>query len=549
MATACDEYGAAPLPNGVDCGVLGQCCLYGGCVPPQEEVCDGVDNNCNGTVDEGVLSQCGDCNPKCGEALAGPDGDLPFVPTPDNAWGMEVDDSGSLLVKLGQPLPEHVWIANSEENTISKLSTATGQETGRYTTCANPSRTAVDLHGNVWVACRNDGGVAKIAGSTAFCKDKNADGLLQTSADANGDGKISAQEMLPAGSDECIRFIVYPGGSCQRSLGVDKQNFAWVGEWYSMTLRRLSPDNGATVKSVVLPANPYGLVIDGSGIVWISGRGGYKLVRYDPATGAIETYVSTLAAFEPYGITLDSLGRVWVANCCSAHVAHRFDPITKAWALATVSARPRGIAGSITGQVWVANDESNKVTVVDAASAQTLGAVDLGLGHFPIGVGLDFGGFVWTVNQASSSASKIDPAQMKVVGEYPVGKGPYTYSDFSGYILYNFTAPVNQAYYTAQFGDPLGAAVTWKQLSVDFDQDGEDCATLEVLGRIGDTVQALAGSAWTTLSSGPLPQELDLDLLDFALHSKLMEAKLVIYLKKDTCTIKITGATVQFVAD
>lgn len=44
-------------------------------VIPQPEVCDGVDNNCNSAVDEGVLNRCGGCGPEPQEICDGEDND------------------------------------------------------------------------------------------------------------------------------------------------------------------------------------------------------------------------------------------------------------------------------------------------------------------------------------------------------------------------------------------------------------------------------------------------------------------------------------------
>jgi len=53
LATACAANGSGILPGGTDCGTDGAYCAGGECVPCQGiDVCDGLDNNCNGLFDE-----------------------------------------------------------------------------------------------------------------------------------------------------------------------------------------------------------------------------------------------------------------------------------------------------------------------------------------------------------------------------------------------------------------------------------------------------------------------------------------------------------------
>ncbi len=64
--------------------------------PGAEEVCDGVDNNCNGFTDEGVASTCGNCDPTCHQVTVGPDGDESFTPDGDNSVNVSSDGEGHI---------------------------------------------------------------------------------------------------------------------------------------------------------------------------------------------------------------------------------------------------------------------------------------------------------------------------------------------------------------------------------------------------------------------------------------------------------------------
>jgi hypothetical protein len=52
IAADCDSFGSGPGKGGTDCSDDGKCCLAGECIDPPAELCDDLDNNCNGEIDE-----------------------------------------------------------------------------------------------------------------------------------------------------------------------------------------------------------------------------------------------------------------------------------------------------------------------------------------------------------------------------------------------------------------------------------------------------------------------------------------------------------------
>ena len=508
------------------------------------EKCNGWDDDCDGEIDEGTTSPCGgECVPGCSQSTAGANGKEPFAPLPSTSDNVAQDADGCLSLASVEVELAFIWIANSGENTVSKLDTATGEELARYKVCSNPSRTAVDLNGDVWVGCRSDGGVAKIGVYDKLCDDKNGNGVVDTSSDDDGDGVISGGEIYPKGQDECVRFITYPGGSCQRAVGVDKDNHAWVGEWHGSVLRRLHPDDGHVVQNVSIACNPYGLVIDNDGIIWVSGRGCSMLVRVDPSTNQIDHYASDIGCFQPYGITLDYKGRVWTGNCCCWHVAYRYDPADGSWAAAGVQSRPRGVVGAANGRVYVANDQSNSVAVVDSDSMQTLAYIDLGMNRFPIGMGVDFDGYVWAVNQSSSSASKIDPVTNAVMLEHAVGPSPYSYSDMTGYLLQKYTSP--EGYYVHTFYGSKQQAFEWISLDADVTSEGQSYVNIEV--RSADSVVEVEQADWQG-PFGPFPPNfLPLSLKSLGeMDGEYLQAKVTMVADEEGNSPLLKSVTVLF---
>jgi len=490
--------------------------------PAADEECNEMDDDCDGAVDEGISSSCGNCDPNCHQLEVGPGGDEGFSADTPASTGVKVDADGHLSMGASDGQTDlaftYIWIANSAEDTVSKLDTQSGAELARYRVCSNPSRTSVDMYGDVWVACRGKkgqapGGVAHIAASEIRCKDKDNNGALETSGDADGDGKISGAELLDKGKDECVLLITDPSGAGhqQKSLAVDKYNHPWVGDWDDLRLRRLDPVSGQVVQTVDLtPTKPYGLVVDGDGVIWISGHSSCNVGRLDPETLDLKHHKMPGCTGILYGIAVDLQGDIWVPNMENARVYHlRPDTLE----VTEVKTDPklgyvRGVAASADGRIYVGHHtptcvQGRSVSVIDAASDQVvgvLGAAQYGVSG-PTGVALDYQGFVWAINQCTDSATKIDPTTGQTLGIFPVGDGPYTYSDMTGYSLHTFASP--KAVYTHVLGSvgPSDKTV-WSWLDMDLNAMGQSAVLVRL--RVADTVTQLESSPWSE-PFGPFP--------------------------------------------
>jgi DNA-binding beta-propeller fold protein YncE len=534
-----DGYGSALVPPHCTCGpdpgglyvvLNGDDCDDGNAManPAAEEICNYLDDNCDGDADEGVSSPCGGCSPTC----------VLEVGTEDNPYDSgeaetgnvtPTEDGGITLASNSFEFP-FIWVANSNENSVSKMNTETGCEVARYAICANPSRTAVDLEGNGLIACRDDGHIGKVAVLELDCIDKNGNGVIDTSRDLDGNCQISSEEMVA--QDECILWLTPPDGGfnqgcpstglgCARAAGVDAENYVWVGMWNSMNLHRLHPQTGSVVKTIKLNLRPYGLAIDGDGIIWVASRSPHALGRVHPETGQTGSW--NHPSNHAYGLAIDPFGKVWIAGGESASVA-RFDPDTSSFMTFNNLApgNTRGVAVRIdkdeagevqSAEVYMAHhawsgcnpDGTHRtISVIDAMTLQQKPDLDLGHVAGPVGVAVDSLGYVWSVNQCSSSASKIDPETGQVIGNYPVGNAPYTYSDMTGYALKTVTT--DQGFYRETFTGWPGSETLWDSLVVEADLPGDGATWLEVSYRLANTAGDLAATPWNG-PHGPYPPE------------------------------------------
>ena len=527
--------------------------------PGKAESCNNVDDNCDGQVDEGVQAPCGGCTQLC----TLPDG-APFDPTPEESDGVGVDPDGNIVLDSSSLQFNNIWIANSGEGTVSKLNTKTGLELGRYIVCANPSRTAVDQEGNVYVGCRNDGGVTKILIDPATCVDKNGNGVIDTAKDTNGDGRVLGSEIFPAGQDECIAWITYPDGvggcgnggkGCARALAVDADNKPWVGFWSSRNVRRLNPDTGASEAVVGLAdvspgASPYGMGIDPDGVLWLSMRtnGGSVpvLASVDTKTLAKKVYGLPSGFIHGYGITVDPDGVVWMAGGESQRLL-RYNPKTAQMTQITIGGKgySRGVAASTDGYVYVAHHSwdggcgnaavARWISKVDRTTMAVVASFNLGGLKGTVGLTLDFDGNLWAVNQCSSTATKLNPAGAgQILGEFPVGASPYTYSDMAGYALKTVVSP--QGTYRKVFAGWPNLITTWKLLYITATTPSGTFLTFRY--RTASTLAGLDTAAWSA-EVGPSPPA---NFLPFNLESigSIQGAYLQIEVKLDSGGTKQT---------
>ncbi|MDQ3032901.1 MAG: hypothetical protein M3Y87_10825 [Myxococcota bacterium] len=513
------------------------------------ERCDGADNDCDGTVDEGLVDICTECRPSCEvEMIPGADG---WMPTAENSEGVIVDPSGALTLGRTMATAFSVWVANSDEATVSKLDSRTNRELARYPTVGAmapagtrmwnercgwgspaigncPSRTAVDQNFDAYVANRafgNQGSITKYANREEDCVDRNGNGVIDTSRDLNGDGTI---DLAPAAGefvgpdDECILWTSAAGGAngVPRALtiGIAPPDGVvgdiWVGLFNERQACRLSPVDGSTIACMPIGGlQPYGATSDSMGRIWFVDRSGSRrdvLGWIDPFTMAwtgaspVPDFGSCPGALLPYGITPDGEGRIYVASSSCDPPVLRYSPATDTWDGHSFpgGGTPRGMAADET-HLWVSISHTvqglggvldNRVAQFRLSDMAFVTHHTIPTGRGPVGVGVSFDGSVWAICQGTNSAARLDPAAGTWI-EHGVGLTPYTYSDFIGFGLNVFAEPRGRYRFVVEGCDP-GEFGAQRWLGARVNAEIPPMTEVTMWVRTADTRDALAAATF-----------------------------------------------------
>jgi len=387
-----------------------------------------------------------------------------YVPVPD---------------QLQLTLPKHetfpfIWVPNSNEGTVSKISTLTGDEIARYRTGpspdVSPSRTTVDQDGSCWVGNRQAGTVVKIGLYEANeCWDRSGNLQIETSKDLDNDCDIDPNEILDWGCDECVLYEVvltpvgsertylpgeYAGpydpnywGVAPRGLAVDAKNNVWVGTWSTKKYYHLYGPTATIIPSETIdfsawPHGAYGATIDKNGVLWSSGGGTMSILRIaDPSTDS-----PTIRMIEPgfytYGLGLDYAGHLFVTGWTDNTLAC-FDITsgsnTPLWTTGLELSQSRGVVATDDNTIWVANSGNGTVTHYDN-NGNLLNTIP-GFNQ-PTGVAVDKAGNVWACDLADEYVHMIDPTlpiPAITLSKRVIGGNHYTYSDMTGMVARNIT--------------------------------------------------------------------------------------------------------------
>lgn len=426
-------------------------------VTPTTEAASGSDSATGSTSTPTTsATSTGAVDPSTGSDSGGIKFDLP---SPDGGAGETgACDCGSELEF------SYIWIANTNNSTLTKLNTQTMVEEGRYLTRADangsPSRTSVTISGRAVAVANRNGGVTKVIARPDECDPmRNGQPGLQTSTGAN--------DVLAWDQDDCVAWhtpfpyttqrpvawgagVINPvtceyedeklwTGGCQE--GVD--TWVWVN--------RLNGETGAVEDSISITGfecsslSPYGGAIDSKGNFWMTNLvpGQDRMAMVDVET--LEFKVLT-PPITPYGMTVDTKDRPWLASWVGSGSASaaRYDPVADTWAIANnnVANVMSGIQEDAKGRMWMNywtynNMYSGGVIYIDRETMQVSEPFEIDPCERR-GMSIDLDGNVWSTSAGCNTAYRFNP-DTKEITVYDQLNGPYTYSDMTGWALQNNT--------------------------------------------------------------------------------------------------------------
>lgn len=367
-----------------------------------------------------------------------------------------------------------LWVANAGEDTLSRIDTdkpsaqipSGGCETARYRTWFNtgvhgawdgpaPSRTAVDIQGNVYVANRQfpfnrPMEVMKILAEGGI--DRNGNGKIDTSTDLNGDCQIQANEIMPLVDsnsnnivdpneiqDERIAWIVRIDpvnnpNSLGRSLCIGTDGNIWVGDYNGQKYYKISSVDGALMAGPInVGVTPYGCLVDRDGMLWSANLGStLGVINTNTNTGLTPKQHGGFGS--NYGIAVGN-GKVYLGG--SSRVI-QYDPGTNVFSyLNAVNNYTLGI--SVDGNGDIVQGQST-IYKFHPDGSVVWSSTNTG---FPDtrGVVPDQNNDIWAVNRDQNNVRKFRGTDGALLGTLPVGSNPYTYSDATGFAARNVTTP------------------------------------------------------------------------------------------------------------
>ncbi len=413
-----------------DEGVSNSC---GVCGPDPEETCNGADEDCDGIVDEGTTNSCGTCTPEfCYTDIW----DMPSDCEADgrDCDGVEPDPDMPDSITLGSSSfdLDYIYVAVTQRGQVAQLNTTTGVKNWQMPSGgSHPSRTAVAIDGSVWVGNRGFTNAASAVYS-------NVTHLSE------GDGSILCTAPVPG---------------LVRGVAIDGDGFVWAGTWTGRRLYKIDPADCTILGNWDAGVNIYGLTVDPDGFVWTASTP--NSMRMDPRTNTLTPFPNA----SRYGIAADGAGNIWHGGWSGGGPIHAIRSADGTVFNAASTTRVTAVTVHPDGHVWGSAYSANQVVKVDPVTGAEVCRGMNANGVNPHGVAVDRMGRIWSPNRTGGYINVFDPDTCARLHSYVVDAGQelYSYSDMSGHLLRTFVAPEGHwsQVFDSGYPTPLWTTLEW----------------------------------------------------------------------------------------
>lgn len=472
---------------------------WGACedvVLPIAELCNDVDDDCDGRSDEGVRSPCGECDAECKGGVWG-EGEAPFVA----GDGFELGPRGELMLARHPVTTSSVFVPNTGEGTVSAIDPDSAIERARYRVSdPHPEQIAVDYQGNAWLldGSSTPARLSQIAGEAASCIDRAGDGI---------DTSSGPDDLLALGEDDCVlrelTVDAYEAAGAVSALAIGGQRapdedgapVLWIGLPDDEAMLALHGVTGEVLARVETPGvRAHAAAIDPWGTLWVLDRSG-MLAAIGPGTDApsVEIITAPLACYVLESLAIDVRGVLSLTGGeCESIVV--YDPMRDHWSYVKTPGvlDARGVAALSLGdstressdsESWVTH-AAGRITRVahdPLELKQTYSLAGEGVQPFDSGaVSDDALGRLWIVSSGGGSdqrglLTRFDVDTGRVSAQITLGYLPRAQGDFTGQHRFATIEPEGVASYMFEgcnqgraSADPAqgGASTQWLAVHV-----------------------------------------------------------------------------------
>ncbi len=210
----------------------------------------------------------------------------------------------------------HVWVANSNDGTVSEIETSSGAVIDTIPVGSAPAGVSSDGT-HVWVTNEDEDTVSEIEASSGTVirtipvgkgpVGVSSDGTHVWVANANYDHRKDTVSEIEASSGTVIRTIHVGNWA----LGVSSDGtHVWVTNYDEETVSEIEASSGTVIRTIHVGYLPIGVSSDGTH-VWVTNRGEETASEIEASSG---TVIATIpVGSEPAGVSSDGT-HVWVAN-------------------------------------------------------------------------------------------------------------------------------------------------------------------------------------------------------------------------------------------